>query len=507
MSIDTNAKVVKYLNQDYTLLKEQCLSSGLLFTDEAFPAEPKSLGFKELGPESKKAKGIKWLRPKDLCWSPKFIMGEADRTDICQGELGDCWLLAAISSLTLNLEILKRVVPKGQSYDLEYAGIFHFQLWQYGQWVDVVVDDHLPTRNGKLLFVHSAGGQDFWSALLEKAYAKVNGSYEALSEGRTIEAFEDFTGGIAECYDLNVDQPFLFPTIRKALYLGSLLSCSINSSNSTEMDRLTSLKLVQGHAYSITAADRVHYNGSVVELVRIRNPWGEMEWKGPWGSKSKEWNNLDLAPEYKQLNNPDENGEFWMSYVDFKRYFSGLNICNLSPDMVMSGKVHRWSYCKFEGIWIIGSTAGGCRNNPATYCINPQFFIHLKDVDEYPNDGENGCTILIGLMQKNARKKKRFGQHLHCIGFYVFEVPDEYKGGSNVRLGPDVLLQRKPVFYTKIFSKSREVYCRLKLPPGKYAIIPSTFDPDCEGSFILRVFAEKQYTTRCHCLLHWVHSV
>ncbi|XP_073718214.1 calpain-2 catalytic subunit-like [Misgurnus anguillicaudatus] len=493
--VGTNKKPIPFNKQDYQKLKRQCLEKNTLYSDPTFPAGSESLGYKELGPNSPKAQGVKWKRPKELCANPQFIVDGAKRTDICQGALGDCWLMAAIASLTLNHDVLWRVVPPDQSFSDGYAGIFHFQLWQYGEWVDVVVDDRLPTKKGKLLFVHSAERSEFWSALLEKAYAKVNGSYEALISGRATEGFEDFTGGIAEIYKLRSEAPpDLFKIIQKALGLGSLLGCSIvprTQDNAKEIV-VTSLNLVERHAYSVTGAEEVHCHGVPVELVRLRNPWGKTEWIGAWSDNSSEWN--EVQPEEKaKLNYSAEDGEFWMAYLDFVDNFSRLEICNLTPDTLTSEEVRHWNYCQFDGTWKVGSTAGGCRKNKATFSSNPQFVIKLEDVDDDPHDGKDGCTLLVGLMQKDRRKNKRFGRDLKSIGFYIYKVPDKYKGRSNVHLNSDVLLQEKS-FEKCNFANMREISKRFKLPPGEYVIIPSTFEPNLQGSFILRVFTEKKAT-------------
>ncbi len=74
--------------------------------------------------------------------------------------------------MTIFEELFNQVVPQNQSFEEEYAGIFRFRIWNFGEWVEIMVDDRLPTCHNELIFMKSAQKDEFWSALLEKAFAK-----------------------------------------------------------------------------------------------------------------------------------------------------------------------------------------------------------------------------------------------------------------------------------------------------------------------------------------------
>ena len=51
-----------------------------------------------------------------------------------------------------------------------------------------------------------------------------------------------------------------------------------------------------------------------------------------------------------------------MEFEDFKSNYDKVEICNLTPDSLVENTPHHWEVSWFEGNWIRGSTAGGCRN-------------------------------------------------------------------------------------------------------------------------------------------------
>lgn len=54
--------------------------------------------------------------------------------------------------------------------------------------------------------------------------------------------------------------------------------------------------------------------------------------------------------------------------------------------------------------------------------MNPQFVIKLEEVDDDPDEGQEGCTFIVGLMQKNRRRMRKMGEDMEAIGFAIYEV-------------------------------------------------------------------------------------
>nr|XP_036874854.1 calpain-3 isoform X4 [Manis javanica] len=484
--ISRNFPIIGVKEKKFEHLHKKCLEKKVLYLDPEFPPDETSLFYSQKFPIQ-----FVWRRPPEICENPRFIIDGANRTDICQGELGDCWFLAAIACLTLNERLLFRVIPYDQSFTENYAGIFHFQFWRYGDWVDVVIDDCLPTYNNQLVFTKSNHRNEFWSALLEKAYAKLHGSYEALKGGNTTEAMEDFTGGVTEFFEIKDAPRDMYKIMKKAIERGSLMGCSIDTIVPVQYETRMACGLVKGHAYSVTGLEEALFKNEKVKLVRLRNPWGQVEWNGSWSDGWKDWSFVDKEEKARLQHQVTEDGEFWMSYDDFIYHFTKLEICNLTADALESDKLQTWTVSVNEGRWVRGCSAGGCRNFPDTFWTNPQYRLKLLEEDDDPDDSQVICSFLVALMQKNRRKDRKLGANLFTIGFAIYEVPKEMHGNKQ-HLQKDFFLYNASKARSKTYINMREVSQRFRLPPSEYVIVPSTYEPHQEGEFILRVFSEKR---------------
>ncbi|XP_039986012.1 calpain-9 [Xiphias gladius] len=440
-----------------------------LFVDYHFP-----LGELEL------QSGVTWKRPKEFCPSPQFVVNGATRLDIRQGKLNDCWLLSAIASLAMNRSLLRKVVPLGQSFQDGYNGSFTFRFWQYGQWEEVRIDDLLPTQEHKLIYLSSPEKQEFWSSLLEKAYAKLKGGYRALDMGFPHEAMVDMTGGVAEVFNIALLPRDLPAFLSYLLSKGALINCA---NCQGPLEQRNELGIMFRHAYSLTAVEKVKTAYGTEDLVRILNPWGNTEWEGPWSDlKGPEWNTVS-AQEQKRLDRVRrEDGEFWMSVSDFRQQFQVMEVCHLTDSLGEPGSgVAPWGHTMHHGNWVPSITAGGSPQG-GWFWQNPQFSFVLSEVDSGREVPQKTCSFILALMQKHHRRRNI---NL-AIALHIYPAHP-----ANTYLSPEDLTKMRPVCHSPQYSSRREVVLRGSLPPGRYIVIPSTAEPNQQGAFLLRVLTEQ----------------
>ncbi|PVD30370.1 hypothetical protein C0Q70_09635 [Pomacea canaliculata] len=275
--------------------------------------------------------GLEWKRTREFRKNPKLFTEGTTRFDIGQGSAGTCWFLSTVASLASEASLLKQVIPE-DAYKIgtsAYDGMFHARFWHFGKWEDVYIDDYLPIINGiKPWGAHSASDEDeMWVALLEKAFARYHGSYNAIYGGQPGDAYVALTGGTGERIDFKEDDTTssaFLNRLQNAVRCGAQVMCSVPDEHDGQHG------LIGGHAYTVTGVAEI--KGTM--LLRVRNPWGHTEWTGAWSDKSTEWEGV---PEEQLQREKKDDGEFWVCLADFLTYFSDTTICSLTPDFDLDG--------------------------------------------------------------------------------------------------------------------------------------------------------------------------
>lgn len=124
------------------------------------------------------------------------------------------------------------------------------------------------------------GAGDPWmcifSCLLTSPFSiRLHSSYESLKGGSTLEAMEDFTGGVGEVYETSKAPDNLFTILKKALDRGSMMGCSIDVRRSKKR-KIVSLGFLLYRPWSETLAVYVHVSVHVyvfpvdLKLSRVR---------------------------------------------------------------------------------------------------------------------------------------------------------------------------------------------------------------------------------------------
>ena len=292
------------------------LRSGGLFTDEHFPPDDTSLfaAVKSGRGEISRADlmdqreflsgvtDVTWRRAMDigdLRRKPVVFSGAIDPDDTRQGKLGDSYLLTAIANCATpqhdNL-ISDLIVEDGGMH-----GLYGVKLFVNGIWTTIVVDDWFPCewRDGMWLPVFASSAQHFdpesdekelWAMLIEKAFAKLHGSYQAIAMGDVDDAQNYLTGGFVETTAVNSAQETHEWRAMLDLNVDDRsrpVFCTCSLREGVEEDAVEEVSgLLDAHSYSLLA---VVESSQGHRLLKLRNRWSSGDWRGAFHNQDPIW--------------------------------------------------------------------------------------------------------------------------------------------------------------------------------------------------------------------------
>lgn len=307
--------------------------------------------------------------------APGWALAAVSPTDVRQGRLGDCYFLSSLSALA-EANDGARIRALFVSDRVDGTGKFVLRTFKNGVAAMIKIDDWIPcvpnldpTAFGGYLpaFSKTSGAQgELWVALLEKAYAKLHGSFQRIESGDSAHALTDLTGAPARrytirgaaddveeeeedakgCTDAEGTALELWPLLVEAHATGWVATAGTPAA---EGDELSDLGLVPEHRYAIVnavelPADTAAATHTGTRLIQVRNPWGKGEWKGAWSDHSPLWNDTTrraLIAAGGMPPTPDTDGDgtvseaeareaddglFWIELGDFRSHFDSLSI-------------------------------------------------------------------------------------------------------------------------------------------------------------------------------------
>eukprot|EP00667_Euglena_gracilis_P003278 EG_transcript_3289 len=436
------------------------------FTDPTFPPTNESLGavahLIEENPHFRHLarKEVQWRRVADMCRAAGitdvFPMA-VKPTDVKQGVCPDCFCITAVCALAAHPARLERLfLTKG----LAANGVYCLQFFHRGRWTPVVIDDWVPCspkNPNKPLFARSRTNHP-WPVLIEKAYAKLYGSFAAIVGGNTAEALFDLTGAPVEDVNLSgveakaeLAAGTFWPRLKELQASGAVLTAG-TSKASGRMHIQREDGLVSGHAYHVLRVLPLVARPATT-LLHLQNPWGRCSWNGDWAADSPLW-----TPAVRRAVGAESMGagEFYISDRDFLKHFQSINAALLLPPDLATDAV--------ADVVFDHDTAGGC-NNFYTWRHNPIFLLQTSAAE---------TEAFLTLQQAEQRGQAETIDY-HPIGLTVLTVPE---------LGPTMLTGGAPyeVIRKTSFWNKREISLQVSLPgrPDPYLVIPSSFFPGVE---------------------------